>query len=108
MTPISSRRPAISIITATYNRSRALACAIESARRQTFTDWEMIIVGDACTDDPSDVISGVGDPRVRFINLERNYGGQAGPNNIGLAEATAPLVAYLSHDDLWLPNHLKS
>src|SRR5258705_202683 len=48
---IRTRRPAITIVTATYNRSRALACAIESARRQSFSDWEMIVVGDACTDD---------------------------------------------------------
>jgi glycosyltransferase involved in cell wall biosynthesis len=100
-------RPAISIVTATYNRSRALACAIESVRRQTFTNWEMIVVGDACTDDTADVVARFADCRIRFINLERNFGEQAGPNNIGVAESKAPLIAFLSHDDVWLPNHLK-
>jgi len=101
-------RPAITVITATYNRSRALACAIESVRRQTFADWEMLVIGDGCTDDTAEVVARAGDSRIRYFNLERNYGGQAGPNNVGIAESRAPLIAFLSHDDLWLPNHLKS
>jgi glycosyltransferase involved in cell wall biosynthesis len=105
---LRTRRPAITIVTATYNRSRALACAIESARRQTFSDWEMIIVGDACTDDTAEIVARAADPRIRFLNLDRNWGEQAGPNNIGVAEARAPLIAFLNHDDLWLPNHLMS
>ena len=48
----------------------------------------------------------IGDRRVRVINLQRNFGEQAGPNNIGVAEARAPLVAFLNHDDLWFPHHL--
>jgi hypothetical protein len=68
----------------------------------------MIVVGDSCTDDTADVVARVRDPRIQFINLDRNWGEQAGPNNIGAAKARAPLVAYLSHDDVWLPNHLSS
>jgi dTDP-4-dehydrorhamnose 3,5-epimerase len=89
---IGTRRPAITIVTATYNRSRALACAIESARRESFADWEMIVVGDACTDDTAEIVARAADPRIRFINLDRNWGEQAGPNNIGVAEARAPLI----------------
>jgi hypothetical protein len=108
MTTNPTRQPAITIVTATYNRSRALACAIESARRQSFANWEMIVVGDACTDDTAEIVARAADPRIRFLNLDRNWGEQAGPNNIGVAEARAPLIAFLNHDDLWLPNHLVS
>ena len=107
MAPIGPRPPAIAIVTATYNRSRALACAIESARRQSFADWEMIVVGDACTDDTAEMLERIDDPRIRFLNLEQNCGEQAGPNNVGIAETTAPLIAFLNHDDVWLPNHLE-
>jgi hypothetical protein len=102
--------PAISIVIATYNRSRALAHAIESVLRQTFTDWELIVIGDACTDDTTDVVARYAgaDPRVRFVNLERHWGEQSAPNNVGRALARAPLIAYLSHDDFWLPHHLKA
>jgi glycosyltransferase involved in cell wall biosynthesis len=105
---IKTQSPAITIVTATYNRSPALACAIESARRQTFSDWEMIVVGDACTDNTAEIVARAEDPRIRFLNLDRNWGEQAAPNNIGVAEARAPLIAFLNHDDLWLPHHLMS
>jgi len=102
--------PAISVVIATYNRSRALAHAIESVLGQTFADWELIVVGDACTDDTAEIVARYveADPRVRFVNLERNWGEQSAPNNIGRSLARAPLIAYLSHDDFWLPNHLKA
>jgi hypothetical protein len=45
---------------------------------------------------------------VRFVNLERHWGEQSAPNNIGRSLARAPLIAYLSHDDFWLPHHLKA
>jgi glycosyltransferase involved in cell wall biosynthesis len=99
-------QPAVSIVMATYNRSRWLACAIRSVLRQTFSDWELVVVGDACTDDTPEVVAGFGDSRIRFLNLTRNFGEQAGPNNIGVAESKAPLVAFLNHDDVWLPDHL--
>lgn len=102
--------PGISVVIATYNRSRTLVHAIESVLRQTFTDWELIVVGDACTDDTAEVVARYAspDPRVRFVNLERNWGEQSAPNNVGRALARAPLIAYLSHDDFWLPHHLKA
>jgi glycosyltransferase involved in cell wall biosynthesis len=102
--------PAISVIIATYNRSRALGYAIESVLRQTFTDWELIVIGDGCTDDTAEVVARYAerDSRVRFVNLEHNWGEQSAPNNIGRSLARAPLIAYLSHDDIWLPHHLKA
>jgi glycosyltransferase involved in cell wall biosynthesis len=102
--------PAISVVIATYNRSRALAHAIESVLGQTFTDWELIVVGDACTDDTAEIVARYveAEPRVRFVNLERHWGEQSAPNNIGRSLARAPLIAYLSHDDFWLPHHLKA
>ena len=102
--------PAISVVIATYNRSRALAYAIESVLGQTFTDWELIVVGDACTDDTAEIVAryAEADPRVRFVNLERHWGEQSAPNNVGRSLARAPLIAYLSHDDFWLPHHLKA
>lgn len=106
MTVSELRRPAVSIVTATYNRSRWLACAIRSVLKQSFSDWELTVVGDACTDDTAEVIASFDDSRIRFMNLTRNFGEQAGPNNIGVAESRGPLVAFLNHDDVWLPDHL--
>ncbi|HKQ99853.1 MAG TPA: glycosyltransferase [Pyrinomonadaceae bacterium] len=104
----SSPRPLISIITATYNRSNVLSLAIESVRWQTFRDWELWVVGDACTDDTEETIAAYGDPRIHFINLKDNVGEQSGPNNEGFRRALGRYIAYLNHDDLWLPDHLEA
>jgi glycosyltransferase involved in cell wall biosynthesis len=98
--------PIVSIIIATYNRAAVLAFAIESVRRNTFTDWELLVVGDACTDDTRAVVERFQDPRISFINLPANCGEQSGPNNAGVARATGQYLAFLSHDDFWLPDHL--
>lgn len=98
--------PLVSIVTATYNRSNVLRYAIESVLRGTLTDWEMIVVGDACTDDTEAVVAGFGDPRIRFVNLPHSCGEQSGPNNTGASLAIGRYLAYLNHDDLWFPEHL--
>lgn len=99
--------PLVSIITATYNRSNVLRYAIESVLDSTYANWEMIIVGDACTDDTETVVAGFGDPRLRFVNLETNVGEQSGPNNAGFALARGAYIAYLNHDDLFFPEHIE-
>ena len=96
--------PAISVVVATYNRPDALRCALESVRRQSFGDWEVVVVGDRCTDSTRDVVASFADPRLRYIDLARNIGEQSGPNNIGIHAAHAPLIAFLNHDDLWFPD----
>ncbi len=98
--------PRVSIVTATYNWSAVLRCAIESVRAQTFTDFEMLVIGDGCTDDSGDVVASFGDRRIHWHNLPANSGHQSAPNNAGNARARGEFVAYLGHDDLWAPRHL--
>src|SRR5947209_5300256 len=71
-------------------------------------DFEILVVGDGCTDDSEAVVAAIGDPRVRWINLAANTGHQSGPNNEGLRQARGEFIAYLGHDDLWLPHHLEA
>lgn len=98
--------PSVSIVIATYNRSNLLLHAIESVKQSTLTDWELPVVGDACTDDTADVVAGFNDPRILFLNLERNFGEQSGPNTIGASLVRAPILAFLNHDDIYCPDHL--
>ena len=99
--------PTVSIITATYNRSNVLAYAIGSVVHGTFEDWELLIVGDACTDDSEEVVASFADERIRFRNLAENTGDQSGPNNHGFDMARGRYIAYLNHDDLWFPDHIE-
>jgi hypothetical protein len=100
--------PRVSIVVATFNRSRVLAHAIASVRRSTIDDWELIVVGDHCTDDTADVVAAIGDPRIAYVDLPANAGEQSGPNNEGVRRARGRYLAFLNHDDLFFPNHLAS
>ena len=83
-----------------------LPYSIGSVIRQTYRDWELLVVGDGCTDDSEDVVRRIVDPRVSWVNLPRNTGHQSGPNAEAARLARGELIAYLGHDDLWLPHHL--
>jgi glycosyltransferase involved in cell wall biosynthesis len=100
--------PAVTIITATYNLSSALRYTIQSALAQTFRDFELLVIGDACTDDSGEVVRSCADDRVQWINLPQRCGSQYGPNNAGLERARGEYIAYLGHDDLWWPGHLEA
>jgi glycosyltransferase involved in cell wall biosynthesis len=100
------RAPQVSVIVATYDWSSVLRHAVASVLAQTFTDFELLVVGDACSDDSAAVVASFRDRRVRWHNLASNFGSQSGPNNAGLELARGRYVAYLGHDDLWLPEHL--
>ncbi|WP_338781600.1 glycosyltransferase family A protein [Streptomyces sp. DG1A-41] len=96
---------AIDVICPAWNRSEAIRPTIDSVLAQTFDDWRLIVVSDGCTDDTDDVVRSYDDERVQLIRTER-HGHPGGPRNIGLAASTAPAIAYLDSDDLWLPEHL--
>ena len=99
--------PRVSVIIPTYNWSSVLPYSIGSVLRQTFSDFELLVVGDGCTDDSEQVVTAITDPRLRWINLSVNDGHQSAPNNEGLLQARGSIIAYLGHDDLWLPHHLE-
>jgi glycosyltransferase involved in cell wall biosynthesis len=101
------RTPAVSVVVATYNRADVLRFTIEAAIRSSFSDWEMIVVGDACTDHSAAIVASFKDPRISFVNLPVNAGEQSVPNNEGVRRARGRYVAFLNHDDLWATDHLQ-
>ena len=98
--------PAISVIIPTWNWSAALRVAITSVLNQTERDFELLVIGDCCTDDSADVVASFGDRRIRWHNLAANHGSQWAADNAGLDLANGEWIAYLGHDDLWYPTHL--
>ena len=100
--------PVVTVITATYNRKKSLDLTLQSLLQQDFTNFEAWVVGDACNDGSEQVVQSFRDDRLHWLNLEKNTGHQSGPNNEGLRRARGRYVAYLGHDDLWLPWHLST
>lgn len=101
-------KPLISVVIATYNASHLLRHAIASVRLQDRSDWEIIVVSDHSPDDTESVVASFGDDRIRFVDLPRNSGQQATPNNVGVRAACGDYLAFLNQDDLYLPDHLSS
>jgi glycosyltransferase involved in cell wall biosynthesis len=104
----SEAQPTISIVMATYNRPSVLAFAIRSALAQDFADWELIVIGDNCTDATAAQVASFADPRITYVNLTANFGDQSGPNNVGIGRARGRYIAFLNHDDIWFPDHLRA
>lgn len=100
--------PLVTVVMATYNSSGTLRLAIDSVLAQHFSNFEIRVVGDACTDDTEEVVGSFGDRRINWTNLPVNSGSQAVPNNEGIRCARGKYIAYLGHDDLWFPWHLST
>lgn len=100
--------PKISIVTPSYNAEGLIGSTIESVIRQSFSDWEMLIVDDCSNDGTREVVSewSEKDSRIRLISLPENFGGPAGPRNVGVREAKGQYVAFLDADDIWHPSKL--
>ncbi len=99
--------PRITVTIPTYNYSAVLRYSIASVLRQTMEDFELLVVGDGCTDDSEEVVRSFNDSRVQWINLPENCGEQTGPNNEGIKKASAPVVMHVGHDDLLMPYTLE-
>ena len=99
-------KPKVSIILPTYNRAKYLDRAISSVLNQSYSDFELIIVDDASTDNTKEVVDMFDDDRIRYIRNEKNLGG-AGARNRGIKEAKGDFIAFQDSDDQWHPEKLK-
>ncbi|MEV1171266.1 glycosyltransferase family 2 protein [Nonomuraea sp. NPDC049784] len=100
--------PRVSVICPAYNRGAAIAGTIASVQAQTLRDWELIVVSDGSDDDTDEVVRTLAerDERIRLLRT-RHHGHPSEPRNIGLAESKGEIIAYIDHDDRWLPRHLE-
>ncbi len=99
--------PAVSIITPAYNAERYLQATIDSVARQTYEDFEHLIIDDCSNDGTALIISSAStDPRVRVHRNAKNLG-VAATRNAGLELARGALICFLDADDCWMPTKLE-
>lgn len=94
----------VSVVIPAYNRERLVAASIDSVLSQG-VPLDLIVVDDGSTDETAKVVREYGDA-LRYHHQENR--GIAGARNAGIALATAPLLAFLDSDDIWMPDKLKN
>ena len=95
--------PKVSVVIATYNRANYIQETVESIFRQSFRDYELIVVDDGSTDDTGKILEPY-HARLQYI-----YQANSGPSrarNVGVRHARAPWIAFQDSDDLSEPDHL--
>jgi len=99
----------ISIITPAYNAEKYISETIDSVLKQTYVNWELIIVDDCSTDSTSEIVQNYQkkDDRIKYYRLANNSGAASIPRNVGLEKAKGTYVTFLDSDDIWLPEKLE-
>ncbi len=98
----------VSVITPAYNCQKYIQNCIDSVLRQTYQNWEMIIVDDKSTDHTAEIAqaSAAKDSRIKVIKQSKNTGA-ATARNRAISAASGRFIAFLDADDAWKPNKLE-
>ena len=96
----------VSIIMPVYNKEKYVGRAIESVLKQTFSDWELIIIDDGSNDHSLDICRQYKDNRIKVFHTANH--GVSHARNIGLENATGEYVSFLDADDWIEKDYLKN
>ncbi len=95
--------PKVSVIIPTFNREKYITHAVESVLRQSFRDYEIIVIDDGSTDGTRPLL----EPYLNHIRyIRQENAGVSAARNTGLKLARGEWIAFLDSDDEWLPSYL--
>jgi glycosyltransferase involved in cell wall biosynthesis len=102
------KSPLVSVVMCVYNDEKNLSSSIESILRQTFTEFEFIIVDDGSTDKTSEILDSYStkDPRIKVFHLKNS--GTAASANYGISKAIGRYIARIDSDDISYPHRLQT
>lgn len=101
-----TRVPTVTVVMPSFNAQNYIADAVRSILRQSFTDFELLVVNDGSTDATAETVSRFTDDRIRMVNLPLNVG-LAEARNVGLEYVRSRYVAWLDSDDISHPDRLR-
>ena len=100
----------ISIVVPVYNAAKYIEQTVSMVQKQTYTDWELILVEDCSKDESRKVLqnleNSLRDSRIRVIYKKKNEGA-AKARNTGVMAATGEYLAFLDADDIWKETKLE-
>ena len=97
-------KPFFTTIIPSYNRAEILPLTIQSLLKQTYNNWELIIVDDGSTDNTKEVVKNFYDPRIKYIYQENSERSVA--RNNGIRNAMGRWICFLDSDDTFKEDHL--
>jgi len=97
--------PKVSVIIPAYNALAYLPETVESVFKQTFSDWELLIIDDGSSDGTGAWATQITDSRVTVI-FQKNQGSSVA-RNTGITAAKGDYIGLLDADDLWEPTKLE-
>lgn len=100
--PVS--RPKVSVVIPTYNSEQFIRQTIDSVFNQSYHDFEVIVVDDGSSDRIDRIISSYGS---RLTYIRKKNEGISVARNTGIAQAQGEYIAFIDHDDIWLPEKLE-
>jgi len=92
--------PLVSIIMPTFNSSKTIAQSVQSVLKQTYENWELIVVDNNSVDDTINIVKTYDDPRIS-VYYNENKGIIANSRNYGICQARGEWIAFLDSDDIW-------
>ncbi len=101
-----NKKPLVTIVLPVYNGEKYLQETINSVLKQTFSDFDFLILDDVSTDKSVEVIKSFSDPRIKFVRNETNLGSVGTPEK-GMEMSNTKYIARIDQDDIWLPSKLE-
>jgi glycosyltransferase involved in cell wall biosynthesis len=104
-----TKKATVSIIMPSYNSGLYIDQAVDSVIKQTYSNWELIIIDDASVDGSVERIQAKynNENRIKILRMNQNKGA-AFCRNEGLIQSTGRYIAFLDSDDIWYPKKLKT
>lgn len=95
----------ISVIIPLYNKEVYIKQTIENVLKQSYQEFEILVVDDGSKDNGPAIVKSFTDSRIKLI--QKINGGVSSARNVGIQNAKYEYIAFLDADDIWLPNHLE-
>ena len=98
--------PMISVVIPAYNAEGTIGATIESVQKQTYSDFELVVIDDGSTDSTLAIVHGIDDPRLKIFSCPNS--GVCLARNRGTSHAKGELISFIDADDLWTCDKLQA
>ena len=97
----------VSVIIPVYNVERYVRKCVNSVRRQTYRNLEILLIDDGSTDRSGSICDALAETDSRIRVIHKTYGGPSAARNCGLRIASGKYVAFADSDDYIQPNMIE-